>query len=316
MTEALASRGRVPALPEGLSQEDIQDADTIFGALAPGTRAVYSGHVRRYRRAGYKLEGRDLARWIADQIEAGTPPATIKIRTAAVRKFCACLDKPIIGRANELVKAALIRASRENRGRGSGQVAGAGWPLADAAARLAARTGDWLGIRDACMVLLASDGMLRISEVAALNFDDIAKAPDGSGRLTIRASKTDQAGRGETLFLGDSTLAGVRKWLAVSEITTGPLFTSTRGRRIGRRIGPAAVRSVLVKRLKAAGATGRISGHSLRRGSAASLVEAGASLPEVMESGRWIGPEQVKIYLSGQLIETGGVAKYRYPANL
>ena len=312
MTEALASRGRVPALPEGLSQEDIQDADTIFGALAPGTRAVYSGHVRRYRRAGYKLEGRDLARWIADQIEAGTPPATIKIRTAAVRKFCACLDKPIIGRANELVKAALIRASRENRGRGSGQVAGAGWPLADAAARLAARTGDWLGIRDACMVLLASDGMLRISEVAALNFEDIAKAPDGSGRLTIRASKTDQAGRGETLFLGDSTLAGVRKWLAVSEITTGPLFTSTRG----RRIGPAAVRSVLVKRLKAAGATGRISGHSLRRGSAASLVEAGASLPEVMESGRWIGPEQVKIYLSGQLIETGGVAKYRYPANL
>ena len=316
MTEALASRGRVPALPEGLSQEDIQDADTIFGALAPGTRAVYSGHVRRYRRAGYKLEGRDLARWIADQIEAGTPPATIKIRTAAVRKFCACLDKPIIGRANELVKAALIRASRENRGRGSGQVAGAGWPLADAAARLAARTGDWLGIRDACMVLLASDGMLRISEVAALNFEDIAKAPDGSGRLTIRASKTDQAGRGETLFLGDSTLAGVRKWLAVSEITTGPLFTSTRGRRIGRRIGPAAVRSVLVKRLKAAGATGRISGHSLRRGGAASLVEAGATLPEVMESGRWIGPAQVKTYLAGQLIEVGGVAKYRYPANL
>ena len=81
-------------------------------------------------------------------------------------------------------------------------------------------------------------------------------------------------------------------------------------------MGPASVRSVIVKRLKAAGATGRIGGHSLRRGSAASLVEAGATLPEVMESGRWIGPEQVKIYLSGQLVETGGVAKYRYAANL
>ena len=200
MTEALASRGRVPALPEGLSQEDIQDADTIFGALAPGTRAVYSGHVRRYRRAGYKLEGRDLARWIADQIESGTPPATIKIRTAAVRKFCACLDKPIIGRANELVKAALIRASRENRGRGSGQVAGAGWPLADAAARLAARTGDWLGIRDACMVLLASDGMLRISEVAALNFEDIAKAPGRLGTSNYPRQQNGSSRQGRNPF--------------------------------------------------------------------------------------------------------------------
>ena len=196
MTEALTIRGRVPALPEGLSQGTIQDADTIFGALAPGTRKVYEGHVRRYRRAGYKLEGRDLARWITDQMGAGTPPATIKICTAAVRKYCACLDTPIAGRYKELVKAALIRASRENRGRGMGQVAGAGWPLADAAARLAARTGDWIGIRDACIIRLASDGMLRISEVAALNFEDIAQAPDGSGRLTIRASKTDQAGRG------------------------------------------------------------------------------------------------------------------------
>ncbi len=314
MTEALAIRSRVPVLPEGLPQETIRDAHTIFGALAPGTRKVYSGHVKRYKRAGYKLGGRDLARWITDQIEAGTPPATIKIRTAAVRKFCACIDKPITGRDNELVKAALIRASRENRGRGTGQVAGAGWPLADAAARLAARTGDWIGIRDATIIRLASDGMLRISEVAALNFEDIAKAPDGSGRLTIRASKTDQAGRGETLFIGSSTLVSVRKWLAVSEITTGPLFPSTRGRRIGQRMGPPGVRNVIVKRLKAAGAKGRIGGHSLRRGSAASLVEAGATLPEVMESGRWIGPEQVKIYLAGQLVETGGVAKYRYAA--
>ena len=158
------------------------------------------------------------------------------------------------------------------------------------------------------------EAIRRISEIAALDVSDIREAPDGSGRLVIRASKTDQTGKGETLYIGTETVASVRAWLSVSGIESGPLFLSTRGRRIGQRIGAASVHHVIVKRLKAAGAKGRLGGHSLRRGSAASLVEAGASLPEVMESGRWIDPKMVRAYLRGQLTDRDGIAKYRYAA--
>ena len=38
--------------------------------------------------------------------------------------------------------------------------------------------------------------MLRVSEVAALDCADVERTDDGSGRLTIRRSKTDQEGKG------------------------------------------------------------------------------------------------------------------------
>ena len=41
-----------------------------------------------------------------------------------------------------------------------------------------------------------SDGLLRVSEVAALDVGDVQAAADGSGRLFVGASKTDQEGRG------------------------------------------------------------------------------------------------------------------------
>ena len=41
-----------------------------------------------------------------------------------------------------------------------------------------------------------SDALLRVSEAAALLVEDIEEAEDGSGRLTIRHSKTDQEGVG------------------------------------------------------------------------------------------------------------------------
>ena len=42
-----------------------------------------------------------------------------------------------------------------------------------------------------------SDALLRASEVAAIGTSDIGREGDGSGRLAIRRSKTDQeAGRG------------------------------------------------------------------------------------------------------------------------
>ena len=105
----------------------------------------------------------------------------------------------------------------------------------------------------------------------------------------------------------------ITQWLDISGIVDGALFLRVKGPGEDPRMSPTAIRFVITRRLKDIGLTGRIGGHSLRRGSAASLVLAGASIPEVQEAGRWLDPRLVHRYCAGELAELGVIAKYRYP---
>ena len=61
--------------------------------------------------------------------------------------------------------------------------------------------------RDTALLAVMRDGLLRRSEAAAIRWADLeVAAPDGSGRLTIRRSKTDQMGAGAVLYLGPPTV--------------------------------------------------------------------------------------------------------------
>ena len=87
---------------------------------------------------------------------------------------------------------------------------------------------DLRGLRDAALIAVGSDGLLRISEIAALQVEDVEQTEDGSGRLTVRSSKTDQEGVGEILYLGESTVRRVTAWVDAAGITAGPLFVRVR----------------------------------------------------------------------------------------
>ena len=302
----------IPAIPEGIPRSDAEDASVIFGALAPSTRKSYECHIRQFARAGYRLTGRDLVRWISDRQEAGKSPNTIKQGVGAIRKFAAALDLAFSPREIMLIQAALKQACRENRGQARGSVSGAGWEISDRAAEKASRTGDWRGYRDAAIIRITSDALLRVSETSAIDVEDITAIAEGMGKLLIKSSKTDQEGIGAYVYLGEPTMESIRKWLDISGIENGALFRVERGECKGRRIGPQGIHFMLQRRLRAAGAEGRLGGHSLRRGSAASLVRAGASLVEVQDAGRWVDPRCVRTYVTGQLGERGVLARYRY----
>ena len=64
----------------------------------------------------------------------------------------------------------------------------------------------------------------------------------------------------------------------------------------------------------AAGIEGRVSGHSLRVGSAQSLVRAGADLPALMQAGRWKDSATAAGYAAGELASRGAVAEFFYGA--
>lgn len=300
-------------LPVPITIPDVlEDARTIFGALAPATQKRYEEVIRGYAADGYEPNGRSLAQWVDWKREQGLAPSTLRSSVAAIRKLAAVLDVPITGRDDQLVKAALRRASRENRHKGPGSVAGVSWEQADLAAEKAARAGEWRGLRDAAIIRLASDALLRVSEIASLDVEDLRLDDSNGGRIYLKSSKTDQYGKGAWCYIGPPTVDALCDWLNLTGIDSGPVFRSERGRNHGERLSSDSVRNAMVNRLRDIGIEGRIGGHSFRRGSAASLVKAGASLVEIQDAGRWIDSNMVRRYCAGQLAEQGIVGKYRY----
>ena len=97
---------------------------------------------------------------------------------------------------------------REGKDRGRGQVQGLQWGQADTAAAVASNGGQSLaGLRDAALIAVMSDCLLRVSEAVALQVDGLQLESDGTGRLTIGQSKTDQEGEGAVLFVGAPTVS-------------------------------------------------------------------------------------------------------------
>jgi integrase len=132
--------------------------------------------------------------------------------------------------------------------------------------------------------------------------------------LLIRRSKTDQEGKGVLQFLGKPTVERIRAWLLKTGLADGPLFRAVHKSGSFRRgrLTERSIRRIIIVRAKAAGVDGRVSGHSLRVGSAQSLAMAGASLVEMQVAGRWRSPAMPARYAQGQLVTQGAVARLRY----
>ena len=325
---AVRSRGRDPsarasagasAVPVKAASPLSPSAQALAGAaLAPATvrayRAALAALDRWFAEQDRATDDAALADYLAARHDAGAAPTSIGMTVAAVRAAAR-----LSGRASPAgpeTARVLAGIRREGRGRGRGQAKGLQWSAADTVAAVAANggRGKLAGLRDAAMVALASDGLLRVSEVVAVQVEDIAAEPDGSGRLTVHRSKTDQEGKGAVLYLGEATMRRLAAWREATGIHAGPLF-----RRIRRgdhvedsAITARAARSIIQTRAAEAGIEGRVSGHSLRIGAAQSLAAAGAGLVELQQAGRWDSPSMPAHYARGQLAARGAVARLRH----
>ena len=89
---------------------------------------------------------------------------------------------------------------------------------------LAACGDDLVGLRDAALCSMAYDAGLRVSELVAATVADLRLLSDGSGRLTIPRSKTDQEGEGSVVWLSAETMRRLSGWLTASAIADGAVF--------------------------------------------------------------------------------------------
>ena len=286
-------------------------AEAVEASHAPGTRAVYASHWRDWKGwcacndvPDLPTNPEHLATYLA---ERATRHVISTVRTAAaaigVYHTRAGHQNPAQDRGVVMVLGGLAR----KYGSSPQQVEGLtvlNLASISAVARMprdreSVEAAHVRGITDLAMIGLMRDVLLRRSEAAALTWKDLTEEFDGSGRLTIARSKTDQEGQGAVGYVSSQTMRWVKEMRENS---------SERGTIIGLCAHQIARR--IVSAAAAAGLQGRYGGHSPRIGMAMDLALADVQLPGLMQVGRWKKPDMPAYYIRNIKAAQGAVATW------
>lgn len=267
-------------------------AGFIAASQAPNTTRAYAADWRHFetwcrihRLTSLPAEPVTAARYLAAiATDGGRKLSTVRRRCAAIgwvhRR--AGLESPI---AHSAVKATMDGIARTLGSAPTKKAALTAELLAKAVRKLPA---DVTGLRDRALLLLGFAGAFRRSELVALNVNDIARHPKGL-LITLRRSKTDQAGQGLTKAIPRGKRLAVAEaidaWLIASRICEGAVFRGVRGDKVlPGRLSAQQVTAVIKKRCAAIGLDPALfAGHSLRSGFITSAAEHGASLTKIAE---------------------------------
>lgn len=278
-------------------------------ALSENTLHSYTSAISRFRTWLGERQATDtsLTEYCVAQFEQGKSFPVVNQIIAAVAWWCKLTEIPVIQPKREVIAG--IR--REAHGRGRGQVAGLDWSTVERVLAVAEQHDSPAAKRDCAIVAVMRDCLLRVSECAALTVGAITREADGSGLASVWRSKTRNEQR---LYLGESTVQLLDAWLAErGEVDAdAPLFVRLHkgGRISNEALSERSIRSIVKMRANNAKIDGRVSGHSLRVGSAQSLVSAGASISEIQQVGNWKSAIMVARYGEGLNAASGAIAKY------
>ena len=276
----------------------------IEGAYAPATIRAYKSNFENFIKYCDEINEEALpassevvVSFIKSISDGRLKSASIRIAVASIASIHKLnrLNDPV---SDPDVKLEMRRMHR-NLGRASNQAYGINKDLLDK--MIAAASDDLRGIRDRALLSLAYDTLCRRGEIVSLDIEDIIYSNDQM-KIRLRKSKTDQNGLGRLLFLSAEAKYSIIEWLKSSKIEKGKLFrgvnkggqcsedlTSSQINRIFKKLArKAKLKKDLIK---------NISGHSLRVGSAQDLLASGASLPMIMQRGRWSKSDTVIRYM-------------------
>lgn len=277
----------------------------IDGAYAPSTIRAYKSNFKNFIR-------------FCDENSASALPASSEIVASYIKELSTHLKSSSIKIAVASIAAIHnlnsfkdptqhpdvkieMRRMYRTLGRYAKQAYGINKDLLD---KMVASTDDTLrGIRDRAILLVAYDSLCRRSELVSLEFEDLViDSNDGSLKLKLRKSKTDPHGIGKHLYLSGETQRALKEWLDKSAISSGKIFRaitatgkikeSLNSSHVGRVYKKIAQLSMVDKSI-----IRNISGHSMRVGAAQDLLLSGATLPILMNRGRWSKIDTVMRYV-------------------
>ena len=303
----------------GLTEDDVRNLTAILGhEVSANTRKNYRSQWRRFtgwaRAKGVSALPADpvqVAAYLAERMERyGHRPATLQTAAAAI-SFVHRARGLADPRDTEEVRATLRSAARK-AGAAQRQAEGITEQELQAICATTCRPRIWRrgrtegadiaerrGRLDIAMISVMRDALLRVSEAAALLWEDIEEEEDGTGRLLIRRSKTDAEGEGAVAFLSAQTMESLG--FIREGASSGCSVFGLRPDRIAGRIKQAARTARLGE---------GYSGHSPRVGMARDLVRSGAELASLMTAGRWRSPRMPALYTRNERVTRGAVARY------
>ncbi len=278
----------------------------IEGAYAPSTIRAYQTSFQRFISFCEKgevnplpAEPQNVARYISTLTSSQLKSSSIRIMIAAISSIhrLNSLDDP----AHHPVVKIELRRMHRTLGRYSQQAFGITTPILE---KMLAATADNLrGIRDRALLMLAYDSMCRRSELVSLKIEDIYYEDlEGKIKIRLRKSKTDQELQGRWIFPSLRSAEAITNWIEKAKLTEGYLFRGINNAiDITEDLRSSQINRIYKRLARDAGLPKEIvnfiSGHSMRVGAAQDLLKSGASMPFIMNKGRWSKTDTVMRYL-------------------
>ncbi len=140
------------------------------------------------------------------------------------------------------------------------------------------------GLRDrAIMELFFSSGM-RISELVALNADQVSFLDDKNTKKTYELSIVGKGKHVRTIFISPRSAEWLRKYLKKRHDVHKPLFINSRSKDPdNNRLTPRSIQSMISRAAMLAGLSKKVTPHTLRHTYATDLLSHGADLRSVQE---------------------------------
>ena len=201
--------------------------EEIRANVADNTLKAYE-HATRKLEAWLEawLEGRTLtdavlAEYIRFLHAEGKSPATINLVVSAVKWMAEYRGADTeVGNITARTMSEIRGESKERERR---QVDGLTWDDVERVCAASESSDTAAGLRDAAMISLMSDCLLRISEAVAVNVQDVQD--EG---LQVRGKKAEEEKRGEFLYICESTRRMIARYRRRAGIATGALFRRIR----------------------------------------------------------------------------------------
>ena len=280
----------------------------IEGAYAPSTIRAYRADFRDFIHFCHERNGNALptephlvVQYICKLTASGRSSASIR------RALCGLSAIHKLNRFDDPTKdpdvTLEMRRMHRKLGRSSSQ---AGSINADTLDKLLLATDDSIrGIRDRALLLVAYDTLCRRSELVSLQVKDVKiniKNGIETSSILLRKSKTDQDSTGKWLHLSQRAHLALAEWIKKLPEGQEMLFCGlNRALDFSANIGAGQINRIYKRIARKAGLNESeiegISGHSMRVGAAQDLLNSGASMPIIMQRGRWSKTDTVMRYL-------------------
>lgn len=197
---------------------------------------------------------------------------------------------------SELVRLALRRAHRSAV---APQRQSLGLTRGDVNAIIAMRHRSLRHLRDAAMISVGFDGLMRRSEIVALRVSDVECTDGEAARIVVRRGKTDQLARGRVVWLTSTSAQVLSEWMETcgdTQYLFGPIYGDLV---IDQLLNPVSVQRAIKRCLREIGYAEChcFTGHALRVGAAQELLRMGRDTAGIMRAGGWKSVSTLARYL-------------------